>query len=140
MESSFKPSYTPIQMFQMGIFGGKYFEVETTLPEQFLIDLKAIGYVDKEKRNSIHNHYKVTCGTSLQSWLDSGVIHKDDPNGWVEWYIKYYYGRRHEDDARQIKRFKAFISRHTGMLKNYPNSIKTKQNLLQWAWNYEDKF
>ena len=37
-----------------------------------------------------------------------GWIHPDDPRGWFEWYCKYFLGRRHEDDERQIKDGAAF--------------------------------
>lgn len=134
-KDDFKPDYTPLEMFEMGIFGGNYFKIITVLPKKFTNSTIPLIHLDKPNFN--HNKYKVDCGTSLQWWQDKGLIHKDDPNGWVEWYIKYYYGRRHVDDARQIARFNAFKSRHGGMLKKYPDSLKTKQNLLQWAIDYK---
>jgi hypothetical protein len=136
----FKPSYTPVEMFRMGIFGGGYFQLPTTLPEQFLRDMEVLwpqnGKPDRNK-----NFYKVIGGTSLEWWQEQGLIHSDDPNGWVEWYVKFYYGRRHEDDRRQIRRFRSFATRHLAMLRSYQragkDSVRTKQNLLQWAWDHE---
>lgn len=136
----FTTSYTPIEMFEKGIFGNAYFKRKTTdIPTIFEEELKSIGYINLLYSNTKLNFYKVESGNSLDWWLKRNLIHKDDPNGWVEWYIKFYYGRRHKDDERQIKRYNSFIRRHMGVLKNYPNSKKTKQNLLQWAWNFEDK-
>lgn len=136
----FSPCYSPIEMFNLGIFGGAYFQVKTELPTKFQNDSLGLN-IDLQKPLKENNKYAVLSGSTLEWWTSQKLIHPDDPNGWVEWYTKFYYGRRHEDDARQIQRFKAFITRHLGMLRAFENkgkdSIKTKQNLLQWAWNYE---
>jgi hypothetical protein len=137
MEDNFNPDYTPIEMFTMGIFGGNYFKLVSILPEKFVLDLQRSKFKTQFKPDFKLNCYGIDCGTSLEWWQEKGLIHPDDPNGWVEWYIKYYHGRRHEDDARQIARFNAFKSRHGGMLKKFPDSLKTKQNLLQWGINYK---
>jgi hypothetical protein len=136
----FITSYTPLQMFTMGIFGNAYFQIRPKdLPDQFILDLSQSGYKNINVPNIGKNCYKVDSGSPLSWWLEKGLIHSDDPNGWVEWYIKFYYGRRHPDDLRQIGRFKAFIARHMGIIKNHPHSIKTKQNLLHWAWDYNQE-
>lgn len=136
----FTPYYAPIEMFSMGVFGGAYFKLNTQLPEQFIIESNRL-LTSESRENKLSNKYNVISGSTLEWWLEQNLIHKDDPNGWVEWYVKFYYGRRHYDDDRQIKRFKAFITRHLAMLRGYQakgkDSLKTKQNLLQWAWNHE---
>jgi hypothetical protein len=136
----FTPCYTPVEMFRLGIFGGTYFKLPTDLPAQFVKESEGLALsgtrADKHK-----NHYGILSGSPLEWWLGKGLIHPDDPNGWVEWYTKFYYGRRHEDDGRQIQRFRAFITRHVAMLRAYQakgkDSLKTRQNLLQWAWDHE---
>jgi len=136
----FRPCYTPAQMFNMGIFGGGYFQIETSLPAEFINDVSE-SWSQSKNPDTKKNFYEVGCGASLDWWTQQKLIHPDDPNGWVEWYVKFYYGRRHQDDDRQIKRFRSFVSRHMGMLRGYQSkgrdSAKTKQNLLQWAWNHE---
>jgi len=136
----FTPCYSPVEMFNMGIFGGGYFKLETKLPEKFLMEMGPLWPQDKKPDRS-KNFYKIIGGASLEWWQEQNLIHPDDPNGWVEWYVKFYYGRRHPDDNRQVKRFRSFVTRHLGMLRSYQakgkDSVKTKQNLLQWAWNYE---
>lgn len=137
---NFTPCYTPIEMFKLGIFGGAYFKIKTDLPEEFIKEAEGL-LISENRENKHSNRYGIISGTSLEWWLQQNLIHKDDPNGWVEWYVKFYYGRRHQDDDRQIKRFRAFITRHLAMLRAFEakgkDSIKTKQNLLQWAWNHE---
>jgi len=136
----FTPSYTPVEMFTLGIFGGSYFKIPTNLPSEFIQDSLNLS-INDPKENCNSNCYKILSGSSLEWWENKKLIHSDDPNGWVEWYVKFYYGRRHEDDDRQIERFRSFVSRHIGMLRSYESkgkdSVKTKQNLLQWAWDFK---
>lgn len=138
-------------MIGLGIFKGAYFNEpkvnKTTLnnwqfyvPSQFLID-----FVHSKLRNSLIigggnieiNKYKTDCGSDFDFWTEKGWINELDPYGWFNWYINYYYGRRCDDDERQIKRWLNFKVRHAGTLRKYPNSIKTKQNFLHWALNWE---
>ena len=138
---NFNPSYTPVEMFSMGIFGGTYFQIETHLPSGFIQEMgELLPQNTGGTPLSNRNHYGILGGSSLEWWTNQKLIHGDDPNGWVEWYVKFYYGRRHEDDDRQIQRFRSFVARHVGMLRSYERkgktSIKTNQNLLQWAWDY----
>ena len=84
-----------------------------------------------------------------------GWIHKDDPRGWFEWYCKYFTGRRHEDDERQIKRWLAFCgprgrwrniiymkihSVGCGIELSEDVSRRIQQSLLHWSYvvNEED--
>ena len=136
----FTPCYTPVEMFRMGIFGGGYFQIGTTLPGQFLREMGPM-WPQCSKPDRARNHHRIIGGASLEWWMEQGLIHPDDPNGWVEWYVKFYHGRRHPDDDRQVRRFRSFVTRHLGMLRAYQakgrDSAKTKQNLLQWAWDHE---
>jgi hypothetical protein len=152
----FKPDYNPIQMFELGIFGGAYFKEKKDVKNwQVSVDKKFIKDLNKSSciRNDIDgvfhkqkNKYKVDCGSTYDQWCDKDWInHELDPYGWVNWYINYYYGRRvSSEDEKQIKRWKQFKARHLGMLKSRgekyklpENNLKTKQNLLHWAINWQ---
>ena len=84
-------------------------------------------------------------------WRDMDWMHADDPYGWFEWYCKYYAGRRHEDDDRQIIRWQNFTGvkgrwRHNIYKKIYESNEdwtigkRVQQSLLHWGYatNEED--
>ena len=139
----FKPDYTPRQMFSKGIFGGNYFNKDIGLPPINRIGLepKALSMLKTLNVNTYsnpnpspdNNFYGVNCGASFEFWTEKGWLRDQDPYGWVNWYLNYYYGRTSVDDSRQIKRWKNFKIRHQGMLRKYPTSKKIKQALLHWA-------
>jgi len=148
----FMPHYTPIQMVRQGIFGGNYFNPllddiipgswQDYVPGEFLDEFQDTS--GKDNWSSIRsasyvkstNLHGVLSGSSYSDWLNAGWLRNQDPYGWFNWYINFYYGRRSIDDARQIRRWQAFGIRHGGMLKRYPNSKKTRQNLLHFAIDY----
>jgi hypothetical protein len=143
LEELFTPDYDPIEMFDKGIFEGNYFNKKIGLPSlnrlgfpsNALTALKKLGYrkLSNPSPSDYNNFYKASAGTSYEIWTDNSWINEEDPYGWVNWYIHYYYGRRSKDDKRQITRWSAFKLRHKGMLRKYPNSNKIKQSLLQWG-------
>ena len=52
------------------------------------------------------NKYSVKCGTSLRFWENKGWINKIDSYGWVQWYFRYWLGRRSKGDKREINLWK----------------------------------
>lgn len=88
-------------------------------------------------------------GSSLQTWEDKGWIVEQDPYGWVQWYCRFYAGRRSKDDERQIDRWNKYAGPKSGRCrKNLINKLKKagadyddpsvspviRQGLLQWAY------
>ena len=61
------------------------------------------------------NYCGVEIGTSLRFWENKGWINEIDPYGWFQWHIRYWKGRRSEDDGRQINRWKRIVSRFVGI-------------------------
>ena len=133
----FKPQLTPKQMLQMGVFGGKYMtDCNLEFPNDWFTKAKLCS----EKHDHKLNFFGINASKPLSYWRDKDWIHPDDPRGWFQWYCRYYYGRRHEDDARQIKRWKA-MTRHIAQIKkNCPLGdlscrAKQRQALLHWAYD-----
>ena len=153
----FKPMLSPKEMLKKGVFGGTYFSNLNNLNE---ISPKIFDGLDKnlycnKRYNTKINFFKIKSGQSKEEWFKKGWINKDDPRGWFEWYCKFYSGRIHEDDERQIKRWLAFCGpngrwRNTIYSKIYKAnleinfsknlSIRIQQSLLHWSYiiNEED--
>lgn len=136
-DPEFIPELTPQEMLELGVFGGKYMTDTTSeFPKEWFKDAK----LSAEETDCSLNHFRVCASQPLSIWKKKGWIHKDDPRGWFQWYCRYYMGRRHEDDARQIKRWKAF-KRHGGQIqhncKRGDDTCRPRQRqaLLQWAYD-----
>lgn len=134
----FKPHLTPKEMLDLGVFGGLYFgDKPNEFPKSWFETAKLS--TDKKRHKEL-NYYKVNASQPLSIWLAKGWIHKDDPRGWFQWYCRYYQGRRHEDDLRQIKRWKAIV-RHAKQIVNNCRvgdqhcRPKQRQAILHWAYD-----
>lgn len=133
----FRPELTPQQMLEMGVFGGKYMtDCQDEFPESWFAKAK----LSPSAKNPQLNFFKVDASQSLDTWEKKGWIHPDDPRGWFQWYCRYYMGRRHEDDTRQIKRWKA-IARHIAQVRKNCHKgdlscrPRQRQAILHWAYD-----
>lgn len=136
-DSEFKPQLTPKEMLELGVFGGKYMtDCRKEFPKSWFTRAK----LSPEGRDSKLNFFKVNASQPLKVWKQKGWIYKDDPRGWFQWYCRYYMGRRMEDDARQIGRWKK-IARHVAQVKNNCERgdlscrPRQRQALLHWAYD-----
>ncbi len=136
--SDFKPELTPKEMLGLGVFGGLYFsDKPKEFPREWFRDAKVSedGKVHKEL-----NYFGVLASQPLAEWRRKGWIHRDDPRGWFEWYCRYYLGRRHVDDARQIKRWK-MMRRHLSQIvrncrtRDLHCRRRQRQAVLHWAYD-----
>ena len=160
----FLPNLTPKQIFEKGSFGGTYWRkiysnvVNQTLFDQHLEfeewwedipNLKLTSQVYNKKINK----YGVKSGTSLELWEEKDWIKAQDPYGWVQWYCRFFKGRRSPDDSRQIRRWKNFagtkgrfrnqlISRIIGKdarYNDYHVSPVIRQSLQHWAYQLTEE-
>lgn len=133
----FLPDLTPAQMLSLGVFGGKYM---TDCAEEFPCEWFENAFLCHEKHDPNLNYFKINASKPLSYWRKKGWIHDDDPRGWFQWYCRYYLGRRHADDGRQIGRWKA-IKRHVGQIRKNCRKgdlncrPKQRQVLLHWAYD-----
>ena len=136
-DPEFDPELTPKQMLELGVFGGKYM---TDCQEEFPKSWFTKAKLSPDKRDAKLNYFKVNASKPLSYWEEKGWIDDDDPRGWFQWYCRYYAGRRHPDDTRQIKRWRA-MRRHIAQIdKNCtPGDLscrpKQRQALLHWAYD-----
>ena len=137
-DPEFRPELTPREMLALGVFGGKYM---TDCRNEFPADWFAHARLSPTRRDPSLNYFGVDASQPLAEWRRKGWIHPDDPRGWVQWYCRYWLGRRApEEDARQIKRWKA-IRRHVEQLRRHcapgdPHCRpRQRQALLHWAYD-----
>lgn len=139
-DPEFKPEVTPKQMLTLGVFGGRYMrDCVDEFPEDWF-EKARLHPEGKEGNSPELNYFKINASQPLSTWRKKGWIHKNDPRGWFQWYCRYYMGRRHEDDRRQIKRWKAFKRHISQIEKNcFPGDTscrrKQRQAVLHWAYD-----
>ena len=134
----FRPELTPAEMLRLGVFCGKYMtDCGIEFPRSWFARAKLAG----ERRDCALNYFGVDASQPLSEWRRKGWIHPDDPRGWFQWYCRYYLGRRlPEEDARQIKRWKA-MRRHVRQIERHCESgdltcrKRQRQALLHWAYD-----
>lgn len=136
-DPAFQPELTPAEMLELGVFGGKYM---TDCRDEFPASWFAKAKLSPEGRNRDCNFFGVLAGQPLAEWRRKGWIHEDDPRGWFQWYCRYYRGRRHDDDTRQIGRWRNFARHAAQVTRNCePGDCfcrpKQRQALLQWAYD-----
>jgi hypothetical protein len=137
-DPEFLPELTPKEMLRLGVFCGKYMtDCTNEFPPSWFVAAKlASAHPD-----CTLNYFGVEASQPLSVWCKKGWIHPEDPRGWFQWYCRYYIGRRMPDeDARQIKRWKA-MRRHVRQVERHcaPCDIscrrRQRQALLHWAYD-----
>lgn len=137
-DPEFKPQLTPKQMLNLGVFGGVYLgDKPAEFPKEWF---RGARLSQDHKQHKELNFFGVNASQPLSVWKKKGWIHKDDPRGWFQWYCRYYLGRRHEDDERQIKRWKAYRRHSAQIAYNCRQGDifcrpKQRQSLLHWAYD-----
>jgi hypothetical protein len=155
----FRPNVTPREMFQEGVFGGTYWRpIFSSVVNRNYSDAQSEfdwhkdiddSRLSSTSYNKNINLYGVKSGSSLESWESSGWITDHDPYGWVQWYCRFYDGRRlPEEDLRQIKRWVGIASENGRFRKRLMNMIDARgtslddinvsptirQTLLHWGF------
>ncbi len=136
-DAGFKPELTPSQMLALGVFGGKYM---TDCVREFPASWFRKAKLSPSRYDASLNFFNVRASQPLAVWREKGWIWDEDPRGWFQWYCRYYMGRRSEDDARQISRWRA-MRRHVTQLQrsclrgDLGCRPRQRQALLHWAYD-----
>jgi hypothetical protein len=122
-------------MLEMGVFEGCYLNsCNKEYPEDWFNHARL-----SDTPNPAFNSFGIKSRLPTSWWKERNLINPQDPRGWFEWYCRFYMGRRSGDDARQIKRHRAFARHSAQVKKNGNNDLtirpKQRQALLQWSWN-----
>ena len=133
----FEPELTPKEMLELGIFGGKYMtDCRNEFPRSWFVRARLCP----ERHDPKLNLFGVNASQPLSVWRKKGWINPDDPRGWFQWYCRYYMGRRHQDDERQIRRWAA-MKRHVAQIQNgclrgdLDCRRKQRQAVLHWSYD-----
>jgi len=159
----FRPNLTPRQIFALGSFGGTYWRpIRSGITKKSYTnkhrEFSWLRTISKKKLTNVLcdisiNNYNVRVGTSLTFWEEKGWMNARDPYGWVQWYCRFYDGRRSDDDERQIKRwvqlagpkgrFRKWLITLIRKKKGYWNDIiispKIRQTLQHWGYRLTKK-
>lgn len=136
-DPGFQPQLSPLQMLELGVFGGKYMtDCGAEFPRSWFAGARLCpGRHDPEL-----NFFGVNASKPLSYWRLKGWIYHEDPRGWFQWYCRYYMGRRCFDDERQISRWKA-MTRHIAQVRKHCDQgdlycrRRQRQALLHWAYD-----
>jgi hypothetical protein len=144
----FQPNLTPKEIIQAGSFGGCYFKQITSavtgqtysdawrvFPSDWFEGLNISEQVASPTYNKEVNTYKVSCGSSVQQWEESGWVTEADPYGWLQWYCRFYLGRRCSDDYRQITRALGVMGPTGRWRKNLVNKCLNSGKPMEEALN-----
>jgi hypothetical protein len=137
-DPEFRPELSPAEMLRLGVFCGKYLtDCRDEFPAEWFFHAK----LAPGRRDCSLNYFGVDASQKLSLWREKGWIYPDDPRGWFQWYCRYHMGRRlPEEDARQIKRWKA-MRRHVRQIERNcePGDLmcrpRQRQALLHWAYD-----
>ncbi len=136
-DPEFNPELTPKEMLELGVFSGNYAGYDyAEFPKEWTEHARL-----SKREDPKYNYFEISASQALTVWQEKGWIYEDDPRGWFQWYCRYYFGRRlQEEDTRQIARWKA-MRRHAGQIKKYcsPGDMtcrrRQRQALLHWAYD-----
>ena len=153
---NFTPNLSPVEIFELGSFGGTYWRpiyskiLNKKLKNQHINDKwdknnNSFRHIpEKFLSSSVYdneiNKYKVKVGQSLEEWEKDRKggpwIRQYDPYGWVQWYWRFYNGRRlnNGEDERQINRWLGIAGKN-GRFKKWLVTLILKKDS---EWNNDN--
>lgn len=147
----FKPDYTPLEILRMGVYEGWFIrDCYGEIPREWYLELLDSDKIAPIRPLKKYNYYKVYPDPVAINWRkndygdddedDDSLLKKHDPRGFLQWYIRFYLGRRIPSvDRKQINRWLSFRRRYKRLCAKNPNrcSPRLKQAMLCWACSPE---
>lgn len=136
----FKPWYTPQQMLELGVFGGAYFN---TVSSQKGISQMIFENVSRDKYQSRiysaeNNYFGVEAPRRMRQFDIPHFLRMQDPEGWFQWYCRFYYNRTSEADVHRIDQWRNEVQTLWQLLTNASDEqkLRYRQYLLEFGWDY----
>lgn len=145
----FQPDLTPEQILCAGIFEGwKYRDCYIEFPREWYLkalDLNKIAILRPMRKYNKYNAYPLEY---VLEWReekepeepeDESLLHQHDPRGWLQWYFRFYLGRRiPRVDKVRIRRWVFFKKKFMPLLRGCRKGDlnckpRLKQAILCWA-------
>ncbi|BGP34447.1 hypothetical protein JCM10296v2_006267 [Rhodotorula toruloides] len=129
--NEFKPNMSPEEIIRNGAFDGGFFrpvkskksgrkihEDWTDFPKEWYEGLDVSMYLTRpEGAEDSVNKWQARIGQPYEAWEEQGWLRPEhDARGWYQWYYRFFLGRRCDDDARQVQRWKG-VAGPTGRFK-----------------------
>eukprot|EP00762_Andalucia_godoyi_P006449 ANDGO_02941.mRNA.1 hypothetical protein len=140
--ADFAPAYDPAQLLLLGIFEGHFFnDCILEYPREWFEQALQQNKLSPEKPDPTLNCFGVKSRLSLKEWKERGWVAGEDRRGWMEWYFRYWLGRRDpEVDKFQIEQWNKFTEQQLKVkevCEANPGDRTTlaleRQHLLQWS-------
>ncbi|GAA5821004.1 hypothetical protein JCM3770_004466 [Rhodotorula araucariae] len=163
----FRPNLSPEEIIRQGSFDGGFFrpvksqksgrelhEDWSDFPHEWYDGLDSSLYLTRpDPGDDSVNKWQARMGQPYEAWEKNGWLRPEhDARGWYQWYYRFFLGRRCDDDARQVQRWKG-VAGDTGrfrrmLLGQYrkagvnfvetdeePCSPGIRQTLNHWAYD-----
>lgn len=147
---NFQPDLTPAEILKAGVGEGWLLrDCFIEFPREWYLEAIEAKKIAPVKPNKIFNKYRVLPVEEIANWKESEenranlLLEQHDPRGFIQWYFRFYIGRRIPMvDRIRINRWIQFKRKFTKYLSSCrPGDLncrpRVKQALLLWALDPE---
>lgn len=117
----FRPWYTPKEMLLLGVFGGSFFTDRRALMKTLSWDLITdvpVAKLISGPYDPAQNYFNVTLELMDRTFEMPMTMKRLHPNGWFEWYCRFYYGEQSPADPDRIRQWLMSVNQHWFYITN----------------------
>jgi len=142
----FQPDLSPEEILCLGVFEGQIFKDSyVEFPREWFLEAIELDKISVRYPLKRYNRYNVYALDYIVNFReenddkDDSELRVHDPRGFLQWYFRFYLGRRVPTvDRARIQRWIQFKRRFLPMLKNCKKGDlnckpRLKQSILCWA-------